>query len=328
MRIVFCAPILRAELTALAARQQAELVAVDGGEALRREVADADALWIWPSFYDAALVPLLARHAQRLRWVQLATMGYDPVEAHGAPPGVTITSAGESYAPTVAEHALALLLALLRRLPESLRAGEQRRWDPAIAGRIGTLNEARVAVLGFGPIGREIALRLRACGARVVAISRSGGGHPLADEAFPSSRLHEALAGCDALIVAAPLTAHTRRLIDAAALAALPPHALLVNIARGGLVDHAALRDALDAGRLGGAALDVTEPEPLPPDDPLWNRPDVIVTPHAAGYGGTFPARRLLALVERNLRAYRSGRPLEAMVPVERFTVDRARSAQ
>ncbi|MEA2666025.1 MAG: hypothetical protein QOI11_2969, partial [Candidatus Eremiobacteraeota bacterium] len=96
----------------------------------------------------------------------------------------------------------------------------------------------------------------------------------------------------------------------------LPPHALLVNIARGGLVDQTALRAALDAGRLGGAALDVSEPEPLPPDDPLWNRPDVLITPHVAGYGGAVPTRRLLALLERNLLAYRAGRPLEAVVPL------------
>jgi phosphoglycerate dehydrogenase-like enzyme len=316
VRVVLRVPILQPQLAALAARHETELVVTDDAAALRREVADADALWIWPAFYDAPLVALLERHAARLRWVQLATMGYDAVETHGAPRGVTITSAGDAYAPTVAEHALALLLALLRRIPDALRAGAEGRWDTSIPPRIGTLNEATVAVLGFGPIGREIATRLRACGARVVAITRGGGPQPLADATFAATELHAALAGCDALIVAAPLTAGTRGMIDAAALAALPAHALLVNIARGGLVDHAALRAALEAGRLGGAALDVTEPEPLPPDDPLWARPDVIVTPHAAGYGGAVPSRRLIALLERNLIAYRAGRPLEAVVPI------------
>jgi phosphoglycerate dehydrogenase-like enzyme len=317
MRVVLRIPILQPQLAALAARHGAELVATDDTAALHRELADADALWIWPAFYDAALVPLLEAHAARLRWVQLATMGYDAVEAHGAPRDVTITNAGDAYAPTVAEHALALLLALVRRLPEALRAGAEERWDTGILPRIQTLNDATVAVLGFGSIGREIAARLRACGARVVAITRGGAPQPLADATFAADRLHEALAGCDALIVAAPLTAQTRGMIGAAALAALPPHARLVNIARGGLVDHAALRAALDEGRLAGAALDVTEPEPLPPGDPLWNRPDVIVTPHGAGYGGTVPTRRLIALLERNLIAYREGRPLEAVIPIE-----------
>jgi phosphoglycerate dehydrogenase-like enzyme len=89
---------------------------------------------------------------------------------------------------------------------------------------------------------------------------------------------------------------------------------LVVNIARGGLIDHDALRAALVAQKLGGAGLDVTDPEPLPPDDPLWSHPDVIVTPHVAGYGGTVAARRITALVDRNLAAYTSGRPLEAVV--------------
>ena len=88
----------------------------------------------------------------------------------------------------------------------------------------------------------------------------------------------------------------------------------MVNIARGGLIDHDALRAALVAQKLGGAGLDVTDPEPLPPDDPLWSHPDVIVTPHVAGYGGTVAARRITALVDRNLDAYTSGRPLEAVV--------------
>lgn len=316
MRVVLRVPILQPQLAALAARHGAELVAADDDAALERELAAADALWIWPAFYDAALVALLERHAARLRWVQLATMGYDAVETHGAPRGVTITNAGDAYAPTVAEHALTLLLALLRRVPDVVRAGAERRWDADIAPRIRTLNDARVAVLGFGSIGRALAPRLRACGARVVAITRRGEPQPLADATFPAARLHEALADCDALVVAAPLTAQTRGMIGAAALAALPPHALLVNIARGGLVDHAALCAALDAGKLGGAALDVTEPEPLPPSDPLWNRPEVIVSPHVAGYGGSVPTRRLMALLERNLLAYREGRPLEAVVPV------------
>ncbi len=316
MRVVFRSHVLRPELAGLAARHGVDLVVVDDTPALLAALADADAAWLWPAFYDAQLVAALERHAARLRWVQLATMGYDAVEAHGVPRGVTVTYAGDAYAPTVAEHALALLLALFRQLPAALRNGAERRWDQSVSRRIATLNEATVGVLGFGPIGRAIAGRLRACGARVVAITRSGSPDALADAVFPSTRLLDALPGCDALIVAAPLNDQTRGLIGARALAALPPHARLVNIARGGLVDHAALHAALAAGRLAGAALDVTAPEPLPPDDPLWTNPDVIVTPHVAGYGGDVPGRRVTELIERNLIAYRAGRPLEAVVPV------------
>jgi phosphoglycerate dehydrogenase-like enzyme len=314
MRVVFRAPIMAPQFEALAAARGADFVAVEDAGALHRELADADALWLWPAFYDAALVPVLERHAERLRWLQLFTMGYDQVERHGAPRGVTVANAGDAYAPTVAEHAVTMLLALVRRLPDAARNALEHRWEQSITTRIGTLNDATVTVLGFGNIGRDVAARLRPFGVRIIAVTRSGAAQPLADETYAIGALHDALRKSDAVIVAAPLTTGTRHVIDAAALAALPPHALVVNIARGGLIDHAALRDALFAGKLGGAGLDVTEPEPLPADDPLWTHPDALITPHVAGYGGTVAARRIMSLVDRNLAAYVEGRTLEAVV--------------
>ncbi len=317
MRIVVRTPIMADRLTAVADRHHVDAVVAADAEALRGELGDADALWLWPAFYDAELVPILARHAPRLRWLQVLTMGYDPLVAHGVPAGLTITNAGDSYAPTVAEHAVATLLALVRRLPEMQTRAATSTWDQSVAARIGTLNDATVAVLGFGNIGKEIAVRLRAFGARVIAVTRSDRTDPLADESVSITHLHDVLARVDAVIVAVPLDGTTRHLIDARALAALRPHALLVNIARGGSVDTAALREALAAGRLGGAAIDVTDPEPLPADDPLWTMPNVLVTPHVAGYGADVPARRILALLGRNLAHFLNNRPLEAQVTLE-----------
>lgn len=316
MRIVIRTPIMAERLTAVADRHHVDSVVANDAGALHAELANADALWIWPAFYDAALAGVLERHVARLRWLQVLTMGYDPIVANGAPAGLTITNAGDSYAPTVAEHAVATLLALVRRLPEMQRSAEAANWDQSVAGRIGTLNDATVAVLGFGNIGKEIAVRLRALGSRVIAVTRSGRSDALAHETAPVARLHEVLGRVDALIVAVPLDATTRHLIDAPALAALRPHALLVNIARGGIVDSAALHDALANGRLGGAALDVTEPEPLPAEHPLWKFPNVMITPHVAGYGGDVPARRVLALLDRNLGHFLGGEPLEAIVQI------------
>jgi phosphoglycerate dehydrogenase-like enzyme len=317
MRVVIRTHVLAPQFETLAARHGVEAVTAGDGEEMRRELADADALWAWPAFYDAELVALLARHRPRLRWVQLPTMGYDPVELHGVPHGVTVTTAGDAYAPTVAEHAMTLLLALVRKLPEAVRNAERHRWDQAHATSIGTLHDATVVVVGFGNIGHEVAKRLRGFGARVVAVTRSGRPDPLADEVFPADRMLDAFARADAVVLAVPLNAHTRHLIDARALAALQPHALLVNIARGGIVDQAALTAALAEGKLGGAGLDVTDPEPLPPDDPLWTLPNALITPHVAGYGGDVAPRRILALVERNLRNFIEGRPLESPAPVE-----------
>ena len=317
MRVVIRTHVLAPQFEALAARHGVEAVAVGDTDAMTRELADADALWAWPAFYDAALVDVLARNRPRLRWVQLPTMGYDPVELHGVPAGVTVTTAGDAYAPTVAEHAMTLLLALVRRLPEAVRNAEQHRWDQSGARAIGTLHGATVAVVGFGNIGREVAVRLRGFGARVVAVTRTGRPDPLADEVVPADRMLEAFARADAVVLAVPLNAQTQHLIDARALAAMQPHALLVNIARGGVIDQAALTAALAEGKLGGAGLDVTDPEPLPPDDPLWASPNALITPHVAGYGGDVAPRRILALVERNLRAFIEGRPLESQAPVE-----------
>jgi phosphoglycerate dehydrogenase-like enzyme len=317
MRVVIRTHVLAPQFEALAARHGADVISVGDADEMRRELADADALWAWPTFYDADLVALLAQYRPRLRWVQLPTMGYDPVELHGVPSGVVVTTAGDAYAPTVAEHAMAMLLALVRRIPEAVRNGDRQRWDQSGARAIGTLHDATVAVVGFGNIGREVATRLRGFGARVIAVTRSGRPDPLADEVVASDRLHDALACCDAVVLAVPLNAQTRHLIGASALAAMRPHAIVINVARGGVIDQAALTDALVENRIGGAGLDVTEPEPLPPDDPLWTLPNALITPHVAGYGGDVAPRRILALVERNLRAFIEGRDLESPAPVE-----------
>jgi len=316
MRVVFRSPVLRPQLEALAERHGVTLVAVEDAVALHREAADADAIWMWPSFYDAALVPVLEQHAPRLGWLQLVTMGYDQVQQHGAARGVAIANAGDAYAPTVAEHAVTLLLALMRRIPDFVRATDAGRWDTAPMGAIATLNEALVAVVGFGHIGRAIAVRLRAHGARVAAVTRSGAPDPLADESVAAGDLFTLLPRCDAVVLACPLTPLTRGLIDARALAALPARAVLVNIARGPIVDHVALTEALFSGALAGAGLDVTDPEPLPPGDPLWTTKNLIVTAHLAAYGAQLPANRAVALIERNLARYAAGQPLEALVPV------------
>ncbi len=316
MRIVIRTRFVDAPLAALAARHGAEAAVVEDDATLRHEVADADALWLWPAFYDPALVGALAA-SPRLRWLQLVTMGYDQVERHGAPPALSITNAGDAYAPTVAEHAVASLLAIVRRIPEAVRNAERREWKQAELGpRVGTLNGATVAVLGFGNIGRAVADRLRGFGARVIAVTRGGKADALADESASVAELHDVLGRSDALVIAVPLNAETRGMVDARALAALPARAVVMNVARGAVLDQRALADALANGRLAGAALDVVDPEPPAADDPLWTTPNLLITPHVAGFGGEVPGRRVVALIERNLARFLAGEPLDARVEV------------
>jgi phosphoglycerate dehydrogenase-like enzyme len=215
-----------------------------------------------------------------ISWVQLPWAGVDAfadlLHRHVGD-GRVWTSAKGSYAGPVAEHALTLALAVLRELPRRVRAEE---WKHDERGR--TLHGARVVIVGGGGITRELLRLLEPFGVRVTVVRRTDAAVPGAARTVTSAGLVGALADADVVFVTAALTDATRGLIGRDALAALPPGAILVNVARGAIVDTEELVAALEAGRLGGAGLDVTDPEPLPPGHPLWTAPNCIVTPHVA----------------------------------------------
>ena len=274
---------------------------------------DADAMVMLGHFYTAQSAPVIKAHGRKLRWIQLTTAGYDSVITHGAPPCAVVTNAGHSHGPMVAEHALMLLLALIRRLPAYGKRQAAHEFDRVIPLPLTTLEEATVAVIGLGGIGRETARRAKAFGAHVLGVSNAGRPEPLVDEVFPAAGLHAALARADAVVIAAALTEATNGLIDTAAIAAMKPGAVLVNIARGAIVQTAPLMAALHSGKLSGAGLDVTDPEPLPPGHPLWDCPNLIITPHISGIGSVPVRRRIGDVVMENLRRLRAG---EALVHV------------
>ncbi|MFT8247301.1 D-2-hydroxyacid dehydrogenase [Roseomonas sp. BN140053] len=249
-----------------------------------------------------------------LRWMHILTAGREGFDAAGLPRGVAVTWAAGAVSPTVAEHAMALLLALARRLPEMVGQTSRGQWDRAAAGRATSLEGATLLILGLGHIGREIARRARPFGMRLVGVTRTPGEEPLLDEVHGLPALPELLGRADAIAVALNLAPETRHLLDAAALARCKPGALLVNISRGGLIDQAALRDALVEGRLGGAGLDVTDPEPLPADDPLWSSPNLLITPHYAGGGSRASLERLAEGAAGNLRRLLAGEALQHRV--------------
>lgn len=281
---------------------------------LAAELPAAEGMVMLGHLYTAPVAALVRDRAPGLRWIQLTTAGYDGITFHGVPNTVAVTNAGHSHAPMVAEHALTLLTALTRRLHSFAGRQAVHAFDRAIPLPPATLEDATVAVLGFGGIGREIALRLRAFRARVVAIARSPRPDDLADRVVGADGLLTALAESDALVVACALTAETKGLIDAAALAALKPGAVLVNIARGAVVDTMALVGALNSLHLSGAGLDVTEPEPPPVDHPLWSCPNLIITPHVSGVGSPAVRRRIAAVVRGNVERFQAGRDLEHVV--------------
>jgi D-3-phosphoglycerate dehydrogenase len=224
---------------------------------------------------------------------------------------IIITSASGVLADQVAEHALALALALARRLHVFFRAQQAREFirRPTL-----DLHHMTVGIVGFGGVGRRIAEVARPFKTRILATDYFPVGKPdYVEHLWPPERLPELLGAADVVFLAAPLTPLTRGMIDRTALATMKPGALLVNVARGPLVVEADLVEALASGHLAGAALDVTEEEPLSPRSRLWDLPGLILTPHVAGQS-RFRADRMTDFFCDNLARYLSGMPLVNLV--------------
>ncbi|GGI02374.1 NAD(P)-dependent oxidoreductase [Egicoccus halophilus] len=282
-----------------------ELVeAVTSEATLVADAADANVI-VWANIDGDGFLD--ARHDD-IALVQLPFAGIDRWVAEGSIDARwTYAAAAGVYAAPVAEHALALLLAACRRLHECARASDWgKRWE-----RAGTsLDGSVVGIVGCGGIGERLLALLRPLGASVVAVTRSGRTVEGATRSLAASQLNELWPIVDHVVLLAPATDATRSLVGAAELEAMRSTAWLHNLARGSLVDTGALLAALDDGRIAGAALDVTDPEPLPEDHPLWSHARVLITPHVA-----CPPPVLLphyaSRVRENLRRLRQGeRPL------------------
>jgi phosphoglycerate dehydrogenase-like enzyme len=251
------------------------------------------------------------RRSPGLQWVHTHSAGADrPIYAELRARGVAVTTSSGANAPVVAQTALAGLLALARRFPQLMAAQREQRWAPLQAGPAPRDLVGQTAVLvGWGPIGRALQPLLSLLGLRVTVVRRGSEAAGPGLQTLPFTQLAGALPGADWLVLACPLNAETHGLIDAAALAALPRGAHLINVARGEVVVQAALVEALQSGHLAGACLDVFEHEPLPAESPLWTLPGVIVTPHSAGYSDSH-APRVAAIFAENLQRWLQGQPL------------------
>lgn len=249
-----------------------------------------------------------------VEWVALKTAGIEGfVNAKVIDDRRIWTNASGFYAENVAEHALALLLSGLRQINTAV----MRHWDTAIDPAVRTLRGSTVTIIGAGGIGASLIPRLHACGARVIAVNRSGRDVDGAEKTVPTSDLASVWSDTDHVVVAAPATPETHHLIDADVFAALGEHSWVVNVARGPLIDQAALYDALSAGEIAGAALDVTDPEPPAADDPLWSLPNVIITPHVANPSSGL-TRELAPWVAENIRRFTAGEELLSVVTPDR----------
>ena len=251
------------------------------------------------------------RKAPKLGWLHVFNAGVDhPIFTEMLARGVRLTTSSGMAAVPIAQTAITGLLMLARNFPYWLDAQRQRRWEPMRTALPRDLEGQTAVVLGIGHIGREIARLARALGLKVVGVRRHprGPDDPV-DEMHPPERLAEIAARADWLVIACPLTRQTRGLVSADVIARLARGARIVNIARGEIVDEAALIDALRGGRLAGAYLDVFQEEPLPPASPLWDLPNVIVTPHNAG-AAEGNDRRIYQIFVENLARWHRGETL------------------
>ena len=309
MKVIVWTPLGRRELLQHLAQDNAiECLVVDKFEGLQAGLADCEVLITLGGNYSPAVAALLREHAPKLRLIQLLTAGYEKLEALGTPRGVIVSNAGDAWSPAVADHAVTLMLALFRQLPAAFAAQQRHAWDSlALSTRLRSPSGRTLVILGYGSIGREAARRARAFGMHVIGVSRSARKDDDIDEAIGVDRLDAALARADVILVCVPSSLRTRGMLGTAQFAACRPGTLLVNIARGDIVDRNALVEALRSGQLGGAAIDVTDPEPLKADDDLWDTPNLIITPHVSGYIGAQSALRLATIVGENVRRFARG---------------------
>ncbi|MGW0072496.1 D-isomer specific 2-hydroxyacid dehydrogenase family protein [Streptosporangium sandarakinum] len=286
----------------------AEAVTAGGGSNV--PPAEANGLvWLVPGDPDG-LARMLDDHPG-IGWVQFPWAGVEKfAEAGILRRPQTFTCAKGSFAGQVAEHALLLTLACLRSVVRQARTPHWCSTDPR------SLHGRRVTILGGGGIATELVRLLAPFGCRVRVLRRRPDKVEGAEETLPSSTLHDVLGDTDVLVLALALTPETRYVVDAAELALLPRHAVVVNVARGEHIRTGALVEALRSGTISAAGLDVTDPEPLPEGHPLWDDPRVLVTSHSAD-SADYTTRVLSERVERNVRNLLAGRPLEGVIDPE-----------
>jgi D-3-phosphoglycerate dehydrogenase len=309
MRIVLCYPVEKRHYEQIAAAMPDAEVVDAGQQRVATEIQRADI------FCGHVKVPLdwdAVVRAGRLKWIQSSAAGLD----HCLVPAVvesdvTVTSASGVLADQVAEHATALITGWMRSLPVFFRAQQVKEF---IRRPTRDLHHSTIGIVGFGGVGRRIAQVLSPFKTHILATDMFPIDKPDCVEAlWPADKLPDLLAAVDVLVLSAPLTPQTRGMIAAAEIAKMKKGALLANMARGPLVVERDLVAALTSGHLAGAVLDVTEEEPLPATSPLWEMPNVIITPHVAGQS-RLRIDQMTDFFCDNLQRYQAGQPLRNLV--------------
>jgi len=310
----------RTSLEKLREAADAEVLCITNNDEFLTRLQEADVLcsyWV-PDAWRT--------HTKRLRWLQCSGAGVDSLLPTGildVESGITVTTAVGINTMPIGEYVFGSMLMFNRTWSEMVRLQDRRVWPRSInwyklGGR--ELAGQTLGIVGLGSIGRRVAQLGRAFGMRVLATRRTmqtDAQDPDVDQLYPTTQLHEMLGASDYVVVSVPLTQETDHLIGEAELRAMRPHAYLVNVARGRVIDEQVLIRALTDGWIAGAGLDVTEEEPLPATSPLYTMPNVILTPHISGVSVNYDTR-LTDLFADNLRRFRANAPLRNRYEAER----------
>lgn len=281
------------------------------------EIPDADIAITW------SIHPEQVKAAKNLRWIHSPAAAVHtlifPELIHS---DIQITNAREVHGPVVAEHVIAQIFALAKKIPEAVRLqqkhewGQQRMWDEL--PRVREVAGATVGLIGLGSIGRAVAKNAIALAMRVIAArEHPEKGSEGVDVVYGPAHINEIFRQADYVVLATPITAGTSALANAERIALMKPDACLINVGRGPLVDETALAEALRQKKIGAAALDVFPKEPLAPDSPLWDLPNLLITPHTAAQTDKIWERHY-NLYSENLRRYLNGKPLLGLVDKQR----------
>lgn len=282
-------------------------------ESVEQHIADVEIL------FGISIRPEQFLAARKLRWIHSqAAAVHQLMFPELVKSNVIITNARDVHGPVVAEQVIAMIYALAKQIPAAVRFQQKHEWGQDAISKMTAPRElagATVGLVGVGSIGRNVAKHAAALGMRVVAVREhpEKGKPEHVEEVWSSSQLLRLLGQSDYVVLSTPVTAETKGIIGKEQLAAMKPHARLINVGRGPLIDETALIDALRGGKIGGAALDVFDKEPLPADSPLWDLDNLLILPHTAGISEKMWERHY-ALFSENLRRYFAGQPLLGLV--------------
>ena len=291
---------------------QVQFVATSEPDEILREISDAEVV-----FGGITREAFLA--AKQLKWIQNSGAGVDRLApiAELAESDVIVTNTRGAHAATIAEHAFGLLISLTRNLPQCFQAQRDHNWNVRFDKPMVGLTGLTLGMVGLGNIGSAIAKRGHAFDMNVVAIDAHEVAKPdYVTELRLSDGLDDLLRQSDVVTVTTPRTPQTKGMLGEQQLGLMKPSSYLLVVSRGGIVDEDALARMLSEGRLAGAGLDVTATEPLPEDSPLWDTPNLLITPHCSG-GSAFTSANVMAIFQENLRRYLAGEPLTNLVDLK-----------